>query len=203
MVCHNCKVEARKHGKDRKGNQRFYCASCSKSFIEPQDKPLENMQLPLDKAVRCIQLLIEGCSLRSTERITGVALHTLLRLLVMAGEKCEKFLESRIKNMPVKDVECDELWCFVQMKEKTLKAKSEESKEQLGWQQVDKLGDAYTFVGFERNTKLILAWHLGRRTAEDTWAFTKKLARATFDDRFQVTTDGFSPYRWHMIKETA
>jgi transposase-like protein/IS1 family transposase len=201
MNCPNCQSESRKHGKDRKGNQRFYCASCSKSFIEPQDKPLDNLLLPLDKAARCIQLLIEGCSLRSTERITGVALTTLLRLLVVAGEKCEKFLDNRIKGMAVKDVECDELWCFVEMKEKTLKAKSEYFKERIGWERIDKTGDAYTFVGFERNTKLILAWHLGRRTAEDTWAFTKKLNRATFNENFQVTTDGFSPYRWHMVKE--
>src|SRR6185503_4590298 len=65
----------------------------------------------------------------------------------------------------------------------------------------DKLGDAYTFVGFERNTKLILAWHLGKRSAEDTRIFTKKLARATFDEKFQATTDGFSPYRYNMVRE--
>jgi transposase-like protein len=28
MVCHNCQVEAKKHGKDRKGNQRFCCEFC-------------------------------------------------------------------------------------------------------------------------------------------------------------------------------
>ncbi len=201
MVCHNCQNEAKKRGKDRHGLQRYQCKPCKKSFIEPQEKPLDNMYLPIEKAVQCLNLLLEGCSLRSTERLTGVNINTLMKLLVIAGERCERLLNERIQNMPVKDVECDELWCFVQMKEKTLKAMPEETKEELGWQQIDKLGDAYTFVGFERNTKLVLAWHLGRRTAEDTWAFTKKLARATYDERFQVTTDGFSPYRWHMIKE--
>jgi IS1 family transposase len=62
------------------------------------------------------------------------------------------------------------------------------------------LGDAYTFLAFERNTKLVLTWHLGRRTHEDTMAFTSKLARATSDDSFQVTTDGFSPYRYAVVR---
>jgi IS1 family transposase len=54
-------------------------------------------------------------------------------------------------------------------------------------------GDAYTFVAIERNTKLILTWHLGRRTAGDTEAFTEKLNEATAG-RFQLTTDGFKGY---------
>jgi hypothetical protein len=70
--------------------------------------------------------LLEGCSLRSTERITGISLPTLLKLLVVAGEKCEKFLEERIQNIPVKDVEADELWCFVAMKEKAVKQKTKD-----------------------------------------------------------------------------
>ena len=192
MVCHNCQIEARKHGKDRKGNQRFYCASCSKSFIEQQDKPLDNMYLPIEKAAVCIALLMEGTSLRSVQRLTGIDINTLMKLLVIVGEKCEAFLNNRIQNVPVDDVECDELWCFVQMKEKTLKERLKH--EDMEWEQIEKLGDAYTFVGFERNTKLVLAWHLGRRTAADIHTFSKKLARATGED-FQITTDGFAPYR--------
>jgi IS1 family transposase len=57
----------------------------------------------------------------------------------------------------------------------------------------DLLGDAYCFVGIERNTKLILAWHLGRRSAHDTRLFMEKLREAT-DGRFQLTTDAFPPY---------
>jgi IS1 family transposase len=149
------------------------------------------MHLPLDKAVSIIQQLIEGSSLRSTERITGVSLPTILKLLVIAGEKCEKLLESRIKDVRVKDVECDEIWAFVAMKQKTVK------KNILRYEygEETKIGDAYTFVGFERNTKLVLAWHLGRRTFDDTWKFTKKLDRATDDHTFQITTDGFAQYR--------
>jgi len=56
------------------------------------------------------------------------------------------------------------------------------------------IGDALTFVAIERYSKLILAWHLGRRTERDTVAFTEKLAAAT-KGSFQITTDGFKPYQ--------
>ena len=59
--------------------------------------------------------------------------------------------------------------------------------------ETDLLGDAYCFVEIERNTKLILAWHLGRRSAHDTRLFMEKLREAT-DGRFQLTTDAFPPY---------
>ena len=156
MVCHNCQIEARNPGKDRKGNQRFYCPSCSKSFIESQDKPLDGMYLPLDKAEQCLKLLVEGCSLRTNERITGIDINTIMKLLIVVGSKCEQLLENRIKDVPVRDVECDELWCFVGMKEKT------KGKKRLQWdsyEQERNMGDAYTFIGFERNTKLVLTWH--------------------------------------------
>jgi transposase-like protein/IS1 family transposase len=184
MTCHNCEIQTVKIGKDRKGNQRFRCQKCRKSFVEPHAKPLDNMRLPLEKALLCLQLLVEGNSIRSAERITGVEKKTILSLLVLVGEKCERLLDEKIKDLPVKDVQADEMWGYVGMKEKTKRRKliSDSTR-----------GDAYTFVAIERNTKLVLAWHLGRRGVKDTVDFTEKIYRAT-SGRFQLTTDGFTAY---------
>src|SRR5260370_39891732 len=57
----------------------------------------------------------------------------------------------------------------------------------------DHVGDAYTFVAIERNTKMVLAWHVGRRNMKDTLEFTEKLHEATVG-QFQLTTDGFHSY---------
>jgi IS1 family transposase len=124
-------------------------------------------------------------SICSVERITGIHRDTIMRLLIVAGGKCERLLDSRIKNIPVKDVQCDELWGYCQ------------KKEQHKWPFEAKrrdLGDAYTFVAIERNSKLVLAWHLGRRDKPSTEIFIEKLRTATAEDRFQITTDGFRPY---------
>jgi len=50
------------------------------------------MIVPMDKAFLALQLLIEGTSVRGTEKITGLHRDTILRVLVAAGEKCEKLM---------------------------------------------------------------------------------------------------------------
>ncbi len=56
------------------------------------------------------------------------------------------------------------------------------------------IGDAYTFIGLERNSKLVVAWHLGKRDRINTEDFISKLRRATGDGEFELCTDGFPPY---------
>ncbi len=187
MTCHNCKIIAVKIGKDRKGNQRFRCNACRKTFQEQQDKPLDNMRLPLEKALLCLKLLVEGNSIRSTERITGVEKKTILSLLVLTGERCERLLDEKIRKVVVNDLQLDEIWGYVSMKEKTKKRQGKDDVQ---------LGDAYTFVALERDSKLVVAWHLGRRTEKDTLIFTEKIFKAVdgTENRFQVSTDGFKAY---------
>ena len=185
MNCESCNAPAKRFGKDRNGLQRYRCLTCKKTFLEPHDRPLGEMRLPLEKALSVIQHLVEGCSIRSTERITGVEKRTILSLLELVGERCEKLMTDRIKSLTVRDVQADEIWGWVGMKQKTKNYKGIEA---------DSLGDTYCFIGIERHTKLILAWHLGARTRSDTVAFTEKLARAT-KGSFQMSTDGFAPYK--------
>lgn len=187
MVCHNCQIEAKKSGKDRKGNQRFRCNQCKRRFQEERDNLLGNMYLPEAKALMVLHMHVEGSSVRSISRITGVEKKTILSLLVLAGERCESFLTRKMQKVKAHDLQFDELWAFVGMKEKTKVSKGKDT---------DKLGDAYCFVGLERDSKLIVAWHLGRRTEADTLAFTEKIFKALdgTEGRIQVTTDGFKAY---------
>jgi len=147
------------------------------------------MILAEQKVLSVLQHIVEGCSIRTTSRITEVHPRTILNLLTIVGEKCERMMRERIKGLAVKEVQCDEIWGFVGMKEKTKVRKGETS---------DSIGDAWTFVAFERHTKMVLAWDLGRRTEADTIIFTDKLAHAT-RGTFQVTTDGFKPYQHAVV----
>jgi IS1 family transposase/transposase-like protein len=185
MTCHNCSSLCKKFGKfGPKKIQRWRCKQCKRTFSEAQDKPLDDMRISLDRAEMCLQLLLEGMSMRSIERITGLHQRTIINLMLLAGERCEKLMRERIKGVAVKDVEADEIWGFVGFKNrhKLFKGITDPHK-----------GDAYTWVGIERNTKLVLAWHLGERGMVDCETFTEKLHEAT-TGRFQLTTDGFRPY---------
>jgi IS1 family transposase len=84
----------------------------------------------------------------------------------------------------LKDVQADEIWTFCRMKQKT--------KQRLGVTDPE-AGDAYVFVGVDRDTKLIPAWTLGRRDIVTTDAFVERLERAV-SGRFQLTTDGLNTY---------
>jgi DNA-directed RNA polymerase specialized sigma24 family protein len=80
------------------------------------------MRLPIDRAVNILQLLLEGMSIRSVERVTSVHRDTIMRLLLLAGERCEKLMESKIQNLDVHEVEVDEIWGFVGKKERLSRA---------------------------------------------------------------------------------
>jgi IS1 family transposase len=114
------------------------------------------------------------------ERLTEVHHTTILRLLVLAGEKCERIMATKVVNVKVRDVKCDELWAFIGKKQK---------------EDDPNLGDAYTFVAIERHSKLVPNIALGKRDQATTDVFIEGLRHATASDSFQVTTDGFAPYR--------
>ena len=185
MQCPICQNEARKFGKDRHGNQRYQCTECRKTFSDLPAKPLDEMRIPMDKALDVLGLLTEGMSIRAASRRTGVAKDTNISLLVCVGQKCEDFLAERLKEIPAKDVQCDEIWGWVKMKEKMRVKNQIESEE---------VGDAYCYTAIERKTKLILAWHLGKRDAIDTLVFIGEVENNT-RGRFQISTDGWKPYQ--------
>jgi len=184
VTCKTCNAACQRFGRNRNGSQRFRCPVCKKTYSEPRQKIMPTMYLSEEKALLALRLLLEGASLRATERVSGVDRTTLAKLLVQAGERCETLMAETISGLPVRDVEADEIWGFVGMKEK---AKGNR------YADVETLGDAYTYVGMEANSKLILAWHLGKRSRSDTLTFIFNLRCAT-KGIFQLTTDGWPSY---------
>ena len=61
-------------------------------------------RLSTAKKVAVISALVEGCSVRSTSRMTGVAKGTILRLLETVGTACAKFQDETLRNLPYKRV---------------------------------------------------------------------------------------------------
>jgi transposase-like protein len=158
MDCIACNAPSKRFGKDRKGNQRHRCLTCGKTFAERPERLLGDMIVPEDRALLCLSLLCEGSSIRAIERVTGTEKKTILRLLCQVGEGCELMLEETVKAVPVKDVQADELWTFVHCKQGTRERNKIADPD---------AGDAYCYIGMERHSKLVLAWHLGRRNRWD------------------------------------
>jgi len=185
MQCSSCQGNARKFGKNRNGTQRYQCTSCGSTFTPVADRPLGAMRLDPAKAIMCLRMLLEGTSIRSTERLTGVNRNTIMSLVVTVGSRSDKFLERVVRNVEVKDVQADEIWSFVKMKDRT--------RVRLGLAD-DCIGDVWCFIAMQRTTKLVLTHHVGKRTPDHTAHFADNLYHAT-RGRFQLTTDGYTPYR--------
>jgi transposase-like protein/IS1 family transposase len=185
MRCEDCAVTCQRFGKHRNGLSRFRCPACKRTFTEPHNRVLGTMTTPQASILLALQLLVEGNSIRSTMRITGLDQNTIMKALVLAGEKSEKVMAKRIVNVPVRDVECDEIFGFLGKKQKRVKPEDDQN-----------LGDQYAFVAIERNTKLVLNFALGKRDQSTTDVFLKGLRDATAHQRFQITTDGFRPYKY-------
>jgi transposase-like protein/IS1 family transposase len=183
MLCPVCSNESRRFGRNRNGTQRWHCALCNRTFTVGDGRDLR--RVPEDKAILCLRMLLEGNSVRSTQRLTGVHRDTILEAMVPLGKDCKRFLEAKISGVAVANIQADELWSFVGLKEKARLIRDYPE---------DGLGDAYCYTAIERTSKLLVAWHLGKRCEDDTWDFARKLRAATTGD-FQLTTDGFHPYR--------
>src|ERR1700733_1504265 len=129
-------------------------------------------------------MILEGNSVSSVERITEVHKATILKLLVLTGEKCERIMARKIVNVPVRDVEADEVWSFIGKKQKRVRPEDDQN-----------LGDCYTFVCIERHSKLVLNIAMGKRDQYNTSAFVEGIRHAASRGHFQITSDGFAPYR--------
>src|SRR5436190_2146180 len=144
MIVISCQHETKKkHGHDRKGNQRFRCLGCGKTWVEETVKPIGDMRISMKDAAIALGMLLEGMSIRATCRLTGLNRHTISDLILLVGENCQRLLDAKVKNVVAKDIQADEIWSFVGMKEKARIARSYSQE----------FGDSWTFIAIERETK--------------------------------------------------
>jgi IS1 family transposase len=142
-------------------------------------------RLSLQERAQILSLLVEGNSLRAVTRITGKSINTVSKLLVDVGTACDLYQHQTLRNLPCKRVQVDEIWSFCGMKEKNL------PDEKRGIS--DGLGDVYTWVAIDADTKLVPSWLVGKRTSVYAKIFIQDLA-SRLANRIQLTSDGHKPY---------
>ncbi len=136
-------------------------------------------RLTIQKRVQVISALVEGNSIRSVVRMTGVAMNTIQKLLADLGKACTEYQDNAMRNLPCKRIQCDEIWQFCYAKEKNVPA---DKRGQFGY------GDVWTWVALDADTKLVPSWCVGTRDAGTafenalfhvpgtTWGFWKTAA---------------------------
>ena len=146
--------------------------------------------LPREKQLAILRCLVEGNSIRSTERITGIHRDTVMRLLVRFGNDCHEWLNLTLSNLVLEHVQADEIWTFVGKKSARLN-----SRERMAGE----LGSQFVYIGIDEKTKLIAAYKIGKRSEQTTREFIEDLADRMYrgpeqigEQRPQISTDGFA-----------
>jgi IS1 family transposase len=142
-------------------------------------------RLDNEKRAQVISCLIEGCSIRSTVRMTGVAKKTVMRVLVEVGEVCADYQDGVFRNLSTRRLQLDEMWAWIYCKEKN-------RTEAIAKAHPDS-GDVWLWVAVDADTKLVPSWMLGQRDTATATIFVSDLA-SRLSNRVQITTDGHRPY---------
>ena len=181
MNCGTCGARCQRFGVHRNGLRRYRCLTCKRTYTEPHERMLGGY-LADAKVTLTLQLLLEGNSIRSTERITGHDRNTIMSLLVRAGERCSVLMDEKMRNLTCKRLEFDEIWGFVGKKERNVKEGD-----------TYEVGNVWTFCAIDADTKLVPCFVMGQRDRATTNAFVQEVA-SRVTGRVQVSTDGFAPY---------
>jgi IS1 family transposase len=136
------------------------------------------------RRAQVLRCLVEGTSLRSTSRITGVAINTVVKLGIDAGKACADCQDKVMRNLKCERLQADEIWSFVYAKQKNVTPEISSARF---------AGDVWTWTAIDTDTKLVPCWMLGGRHAAAARDFIEDLA-GRLSSRIQLTTDGLKVY---------
>jgi IS1 family transposase len=139
--------------------------------------------LPIEKQIQIINALVEGTSIRATARMVGVEHKTVMRVLLRVGDNCARLLNERMRRLPCRVVQMDEIWTYCGKHERFVRPTDNPLE----------VGDQYVFVAMDSETKLIPSFRIGKRNAANAWYFVQDL-QSRLAGRVQLTSDGFRPY---------
>lgn len=189
--CPKCKGKLTKYGFLKKlRTQRYRCNTCRKLCSDAPNRTFGTLRTKPETITLIVQLLAEGMSVRGTARIAKVHRDTVLRVLKHAGTRAQRLLEKKLVDVPVKDIQADEIHTTV------FKKSIPGTDPELD---TNPWGDFYIFLALERNTKLLMMPTIGKRSTTYTEWFANDLNKST-TGRFQITTDGFRPYKNEIKK---
>ena len=140
-------------------------------------------RLSVDKQEAVIGGLVEGMSIRSMERMTGVHRDTITRLTARVGDACADQLDVMMRDLPCQRIEVDEVWCFVGKKQRHVSPTDDQAE----------VGDFWVWTAFDPDTKLIPSHLVGKRDYASAQTFVADLA-SRMANRIQISSDGLPLY---------
>jgi len=143
-------------------------------------------KLTTKKRAQILSMLVEGMSMRSITRITGVSINTVAKLLADAGEACADVHDYKVRGIKGnRRIEADEIWSFCYAKERAVPSAGNAP---------EGAGDVWTWTAIDADSKLLLSYLVSNeRGGESALALMDDL-RGRLLGRPQITTDGLRAY---------
>jgi transposase-like protein len=140
-------------------------------------------KLKPEKQAAIIAALVEGASIRSVERMTGVHRDTIMRLVIRVGNACERLMDEKMRDLPCADIQVDEIWCYVGKKQRHV----------TGRDNVRHVGNFWTWVAIDADTKLVPTYMVSKRDTVSANIFMADLAHR-LRNRVQISSDRMGAY---------
>ena len=137
----------------------------------------------LARRTQIINCLVEGNSIRSTERMTNTHRDTIMRLAVQVGNGCAALANEQMRDLTCQRIQVDEIWSYVRIKQHNIAKGTDRTR----------IGDAYTFVAIDADTKLVPSYLVGKRTLANATAFMTDLSER-LSNRVQISSDSLRSY---------
>lgn len=188
-TCPHCKGMLIKYGFLKKERtQKYRCKMCRRMCSDADKRTFGTLRSKPETIILVTNLLIEGVGIRGAARVANCHRDTVLRILKHTGQRSYDLLNTKLKDVKASHVEADEIHTFV------LKKNRKDIDPEFD---TNPWGDYYTFLAMDSESKLLFMPTIGKRSKNKTHCFANELAQS-ITDRFQLTTDGFRPYKYEM-----
>jgi IS1 family transposase/transposase-like protein len=170
------------------GRRRIFCCSqCERPFSETRDTVFFDLRTPEEKVMMALKMLLVKVALSDISFVLGVTEETVLEWLRRAAQKAHEINGHLLRDLPVTQVQLDEMWSFIRRKHAQQAEPDGESTE------LSEDGRQWVWISFAPAFRLILAAFVGPRTFDSAWQLIQMTAAVILGVPC-FFSDGFSCY---------
>lgn len=178
----------------QRGKRRiFHCSACKRPFSETRDTVFFDLRTPEEKVIMALKMLLVKVALSDLGFVLGVTEETVLEWLRRAAQKAHEINAHLLRDLPVTQVQLDEMWSFIRRKHAQQAGPDGESTQ---WS-AD--GRQWVWISVAPEFRLILAAFVGPRTFDSALQLIQMTAAVVLGVPC-FFSDGFSCYLSALIE---
>jgi transposase-like protein len=171
----------------------FRCSKCEGTFSETRDTVFFDLRTPEEKVMMALKMLLVKVGLSDIGFVLGVTEETVLMWLERAAHKAHEISAHLLRDLPVTQVQLDEMWSFIRRKHAQQADADGESTD------LSEDGRQWVWISFAPEFRLVLATFVGPRTFDTALQLIQMTAAVVLGVPC-FFSDGFSCYLSALIE---